>query len=346
MTTRVRTDELIDPPGAEAIAIEPLTGRIGAEIVGLDLSRDLSDVIIAAVREALLTHRVVFFRDQNLDMARQTTFAERFGPLTVGHPTLPGPDHFPQVVEFDALHGAGADHWHTDVTFVDRPPTFSVLPSVVIPATEGTPYGPTQWPPMKICRSPSSASSTDCGPSIPIPTTTPTLDTPLTRPAVGISKCSRPPSSRPNTRWCGSTPRRVNGPFCWAASPTDWSGYRPTSRETCSTCWPTASPAPKTPSGGGSHPHRDRRPSEQGARRRCHDIQRHRGGLRNPWPPARAAAGAAADRTSGTEQRTDQLAEGGHLIAHLRHRPGRETELEMGAAESGELGQVLGDLLR
>jgi len=80
--------------------------------------------------------------------------------------------------------------------------------------------------------------------------------------------------------------------------------------------------------------------------RRCHDIQRHRGGLRNPWPPARAAAGAAADRTSGTEQRTDQLAEGGHLIAHLRHRPGRETELEMGAAESGELGQVLGDLLR
>jgi alpha-ketoglutarate-dependent taurine dioxygenase len=137
MTTRVRTDELIDPPGAEAIAIEPLTGRIGAEIVGLDLRKDLSDVIIAAVREALLTHRVVFFRDQNLDMARQTTFAERFGPLTVGHPTLPGPDHFPQVVEFDALHGARADHWHTDVTFADRPPTFSVLRSVVIPRYGG-----------------------------------------------------------------------------------------------------------------------------------------------------------------------------------------------------------------
>jgi hypothetical protein len=47
-----------------------------------------------------------------------------------------------------------------------------------------------------------------------------------------------------------------------------------------------------------------------------------------------------------SEERPHLLAEGGHLIAHLRHRPGRETELEMGAAESGELGQVLGDLLR
>src|ERR1700722_18710917 len=128
MTTEVRTDE--------EIAVEPLTGRIGAEIVGLDLSEDLTDAVIDAIRRALLRHRVVFFRDQTLDMPGQTQLAERFGPLTIGHPTLPGPDAFPQVVEFDALAGARADHWHTGVTFADRPPTFSVLRAVVIP-----PYG-------------------------------------------------------------------------------------------------------------------------------------------------------------------------------------------------------------
>jgi alpha-ketoglutarate-dependent taurine dioxygenase len=137
MTPRVATDDLIAGPETEAFAVEPLTGRIGAEIVGLDLSEDLNDDVITAVRETLLAHRVVFFRDQHLDMAGQTRFAERFGPLTIGHPTLPGPDDFPQVVEFDALSGARADHWHTDVTFADRPPTFSVLRSVVIPRYGG-----------------------------------------------------------------------------------------------------------------------------------------------------------------------------------------------------------------
>ena len=140
MTTPVRTNEPIGAPPAtraEAIAVEPLTGRIGAEIVGLNLSDDLSDGIIAAVREALLSHRVVFCRGQNLDMAGQTALAERFGPLTVGHPTLPGPDDYPQVVEFDAEAGARADHWHTDVTFADRPPTFSFLRAVVIPRYGG-----------------------------------------------------------------------------------------------------------------------------------------------------------------------------------------------------------------
>jgi alpha-ketoglutarate-dependent taurine dioxygenase len=137
MTPRVSTDDRIEAPGAEALVVEPVTGRIGAEIVGLDLSGDLSDAMIAAVRETVLRYRVVFFRDQHLDMAGQTRFAERFGPLTIGHPTLPGPDDFPQVVEFDALSGARADHWHTDVTFADRPPTFSVLRTVVIPRYGG-----------------------------------------------------------------------------------------------------------------------------------------------------------------------------------------------------------------
>jgi taurine dioxygenase len=114
----------------------PLTSRIGAELVGVDLGKELPDAVIADIRAALLRHRVIFFRDQRIGIEQQTEFASRFGPLTVGHPTLPGPDGLPQVLELDSLAGGRADHWHTDVTFADRPPMASVLRGVVIP-----PYG-------------------------------------------------------------------------------------------------------------------------------------------------------------------------------------------------------------
>lgn len=118
------------------IEVEPLTFRIGAEIQGVDLSQDLSDDAIAQVRAALLRHRVIFFRDQRIDADDHLRFASRFGELTAAHPTLAAAADHSHVLELDSLTGGRADGWHTDVTFLDRPPTFSVLRSVVIP-----PYG-------------------------------------------------------------------------------------------------------------------------------------------------------------------------------------------------------------
>jgi alpha-ketoglutarate-dependent taurine dioxygenase len=64
-------------------------------------------------------------------------FAERLGPLTLGHPTLASPPDQPQLEEIDSAKGTRANHWHTDVTFVDRPPAFTLLHGVVIPAVGG-----------------------------------------------------------------------------------------------------------------------------------------------------------------------------------------------------------------
>ena len=47
--------------------------------------------MIARIRQALLDHKVVFLRDQSLNYRRQVAFAERLGPLTLGHPTLASP---------------------------------------------------------------------------------------------------------------------------------------------------------------------------------------------------------------------------------------------------------------
>lgn len=119
------------------ISVERLAGRIGAEIRGIDSGDDLRDDAIATIRQALLAHRVVFLRDQHLDYERQVAFARRFGPLTLGHPTLLSPPERPFLEEIDSAIGAPANQWHTDVTFCDRPPAFTFLHGIVMPDVGG-----------------------------------------------------------------------------------------------------------------------------------------------------------------------------------------------------------------
>jgi len=116
--------------------VHPLAGRIGAEIVGLDLSRTLEDVTIEEIRGVLLRWKVLFFRDQRLEPATQLAFARRFGTVTRAHPTVPGLSGEPDILPVDAHGGNVAIQWHTDVTFVDRPPLGSILRAVLVP-----PYG-------------------------------------------------------------------------------------------------------------------------------------------------------------------------------------------------------------
>ena len=66
--------------------VRPVAGRIGAEIVGVDLAAVQSDADTAALRAALLEWHVLFFRDQLLDPESQRAFAARFGPVTTAHP--------------------------------------------------------------------------------------------------------------------------------------------------------------------------------------------------------------------------------------------------------------------
>ena len=119
------------------LRVERLTGRIGAEIGGVNTGELLDDETIAEIRQALLAHRVVFFRDQSLDYGRQVAFAKRLGPLTLGHPTLPSPGAQPFLEEVDSAKAVPASSWHTDVTFCDRPPAFTLLHGVVMPEVGG-----------------------------------------------------------------------------------------------------------------------------------------------------------------------------------------------------------------
>ncbi len=122
---------------ATHVDVIPLAGHIGAEITGVDTGAPPSDDAVARIRQALLDHKVVFLRGQHLNYRRQVAFAERLGTVTLGHPTLASPPGQPLLEEIDSLKGGKVNYWHTDVTFVDRPPAFTLLHAVVIPPLGG-----------------------------------------------------------------------------------------------------------------------------------------------------------------------------------------------------------------
>ena len=131
------------------LEVTPLSGSIGAAIRGVDL-RNVDDETIAEIRRIWLHRKVVFFPGQHLDEAAHQAFAARFGELTEGHPVIPSVEGFPNVFEIDyskarelyATYGDVASKtqglgWHTDVTFMPRPPAGSILRAVVVPAAGG-----------------------------------------------------------------------------------------------------------------------------------------------------------------------------------------------------------------
>ncbi|MDT4914287.1 MAG: alkyl sulfatase [Pseudonocardiales bacterium] len=113
-----------------------LSGRLGAEIVGVDLSSPLDEETLGWVTSALHEHKVLGFREQHLDDAGQIAFAAQFGELTTAHPTVPSVEGQPNILPVDSEGGSRANNWHTDVTFVLAPPKASTLRGITIP-----PYG-------------------------------------------------------------------------------------------------------------------------------------------------------------------------------------------------------------
>lgn len=121
----------------DLLEIHPVAGNIGAEVRNISLSADLDDNHIQQIENALVKHKVLFFRKQShlTDEAHQA-FGARLGKI-VAHPTVPSPAGT-KLFELDASKGGGrADSWHTDVTFVDAFPKISILRGVTIPEYGG-----------------------------------------------------------------------------------------------------------------------------------------------------------------------------------------------------------------
>jgi len=121
-------------PGLEVV---PLTTVLGARVSGVDLGPGLDEDVVGALRQALLRHKVLFFRRQALDPAALTDVARLFGQPTEAHPVEPSVEGHPEVLALDADEGARADVWHSDLTFQERPPMGAMLHALVVPPVGG-----------------------------------------------------------------------------------------------------------------------------------------------------------------------------------------------------------------
>ena len=112
----------------------------GAEITGVDLTRDLSEKEVISIREAWLIHHVLSFPDQAMsddDLERFTLYFGSFGddPFIA---SIPGRENIIAVKRLaDEKVPVFADNWHTDWSFQENPPAGTCLFGKIIPSVGG-----------------------------------------------------------------------------------------------------------------------------------------------------------------------------------------------------------------
>lgn len=123
---------------AAPFEIEPIGPTIGAEIHGLDLTRPPDAETFRALEAALIAHKVVYLRDQEIGTRQHVAIGRMLGALEV-HPFRPAGE-FPEIMVLDNHRDnpvLSTDVWHSDTTFRECPTKYSILRCLEIPATGG-----------------------------------------------------------------------------------------------------------------------------------------------------------------------------------------------------------------
>src|SRR4051812_29018313 len=117
--------------------VRPLGVALGAEVTGLDLTAPLDDGARAAIHKALLDHQVVVLRKVDLSPEEHIRLGEQLGEVEV-HAFFPNlGDGFERVSVLDSEDGTRSSMWHTDESFLERPPMGTLLHAQVIPPVGG-----------------------------------------------------------------------------------------------------------------------------------------------------------------------------------------------------------------
>lgn len=125
--------------------IQRVTPVLGAEILGVDLSKPLSNAEFEAVHDAFVTHSVLIFRDQDLSAQNMIDFSSQFGPLMIhvlkeslleGHPEIYKLSNRRKKGKSEGRAYAG-QYWHSDLTYEPRPSLGSLLYGIEVPEVGG-----------------------------------------------------------------------------------------------------------------------------------------------------------------------------------------------------------------
>ena len=130
--------------------ITPLPNDFAADVTGVDASR-MEDITFESLHAAWLRYPILRLRGQRIDDGQMQTFSRRFGPLEYApmgrisdaeRDRLPNPyvATISNIVENGRpIGGLGSAEaaWHTDMSYIEDPPTASILYAVEVPETGG-----------------------------------------------------------------------------------------------------------------------------------------------------------------------------------------------------------------
>jgi taurine dioxygenase len=132
----------------------PMDTGVGAEIVGIDLSKDMDDATFAEIRAAFYRHSVIVFRKQRITEEQQIAFSRRFGDQEIHLLTQYLHPHHPEILIVSnvlengrniGIYDAGR-YWHSDLSYMPKPSLASILYALEVPHDEGgQPLGDTMF---------------------------------------------------------------------------------------------------------------------------------------------------------------------------------------------------------
>jgi len=137
---------------AECIAMsgldfKHLPASIGAEVMGIDLAKSWPESLSRVLRDALLRHQLLLFRNQDLDAQQQVRFASVFGPVRQAGHNPDFPCEHPQAHYLSNVDNSGrptgihpeinSTYWHSDGSWSVHPARATVLYGIEVPETGG-----------------------------------------------------------------------------------------------------------------------------------------------------------------------------------------------------------------
>jgi taurine dioxygenase len=125
----------------ENIELRPVAGALGAEIGGVDTSRPIPPAVVDEIRAALDQYLVIFFRNQELSLEQLKSFSACFGELS-RVPYVGALEQHPEIIAVikeanERNISTFGGTWHTDFSFLERPPVASILYAEQVPEIGG-----------------------------------------------------------------------------------------------------------------------------------------------------------------------------------------------------------------
>ncbi len=121
------------------LTVRPINGALGAEIDGVDLSKKLENAVVDEIKNALISHQVIVFRDQPLNPQHLISLGKHFGMLH-RNPFVKGLDQFPEIIEIKSEENQEKRFtglWHSDISWSELPSMGSLLYAVTVPKFGG-----------------------------------------------------------------------------------------------------------------------------------------------------------------------------------------------------------------